>query len=80
MVSQLPAQPAPVTLFNVSCDPTCALDKDFNAAFARDWKARTSQEVWIRPDLQPEVMQLQRLGKPAEGFCDQMLQPAPRSA
>ena len=39
--------PAPVTLLNVSYDPTRELYKDFNAAFAKDWKAKTGQEVTI---------------------------------
>jgi len=43
------AQPstAPVTLLNVSYDPTRELYKDFNAAFARSWKKKTGQEVTI---------------------------------
>ena len=42
------AQPAPATLLNVSYDPTRELYKDFNAAFAKDWKAKTGQEVSIK--------------------------------
>lgn len=39
------AQPAPVTLLNVSYDPTRELYKEINAAFARDWQARTGQAL-----------------------------------
>ena len=35
----------PVTLLNVSYDPTRELYKDINAAFAREWKRRTGQDV-----------------------------------
>ena len=48
LAGHLQAQPTPVTLLNVSYDPTRELYKDFNAAFARDWKARTGQEVSVR--------------------------------
>src|SRR6202158_581891 len=34
-----------VTLLNVSYDPTRELYVDFNAAFARYWKAKTGQDV-----------------------------------
>src|SRR5947209_4828345 len=37
-----------VTLLNVSYDPTRELYKDINAAFARDWKRRTGQDVEIK--------------------------------
>src|SRR3954454_1808471 len=37
-----------VTLLNVSYDPTRELYKDINAAFAREWKRRTGQEVEVR--------------------------------
>jgi sulfate/thiosulfate transport system substrate-binding protein len=36
-----------VTLLNVSYDPTRELYVDFNAAFARDWQARTGQKVRV---------------------------------
>ena len=39
--------PAPVQLLNVSYDPTRELYKDFNAAFAADWKTKTGQTVTI---------------------------------
>ena len=39
---------APVTLLNVSYDPTRELYVAVNAAFARDWKAKTGQDVVIR--------------------------------
>jgi sulfate/thiosulfate-binding protein len=42
------AQPAGVTLLNVSYDPTRELYVDFNQAFARYWKARTGQDVTIK--------------------------------
>ena len=42
------APPAPVTLLNVSYDPTRELYQEVNAAFAQEWKARTGQEVTIR--------------------------------
>jgi len=37
-----------VTLLNVSYDPTRELYQDFNAAFARQWKAKTGEEVTVR--------------------------------
>jgi sulfate/thiosulfate transport system substrate-binding protein len=37
-----------VTLLNVSYDPTRELYKDVNAAFAREWKRRTGQDVEIK--------------------------------
>ena len=43
--SALPA--GPVTLLNVSYDPTREFYQDFNAAFIRAWKARTGQDVVI---------------------------------
>lgn len=36
-----------VTLLNVSYDPTRELYQDYNAAFAKNWKARTGQDVSI---------------------------------
>jgi sulfate transport system substrate-binding protein len=48
LAGQLRAQPAPVTLLNVSYDPTREFYKAIDAAFARDWKARTGQEVSVR--------------------------------
>jgi sulfate transport system substrate-binding protein len=42
------AQPAPVTLLNVSYDPTRELYVDYNAAFAKYWKAKTGQDVTIK--------------------------------
>ena len=42
------AQPAPVTLLNVSYDPTRELYSEFNAAFAKHWKAQTGQDVTIK--------------------------------
>lgn len=42
------AQPAPVTLLNVSYDPTRELYVEVNAAFTRYWKAKTGQDVTIK--------------------------------
>src|SRR5689334_2134264 len=42
------AQAKPVTLLNVSYDPTRELYKDVNAAFIADWKKRTGQTVTIQ--------------------------------
>src|SRR3981189_3042166 len=38
---------AEVTLLNVSYDPTRELYADYNAAFAKYWKAKTGQDVKI---------------------------------
>ncbi len=43
-----PAQAAGVSLLNVSYDPTRELYLEINAAFARQWKARTGQELAVR--------------------------------
>src|SRR5277367_2581503 len=40
--------PASVTLLNVSYDPTRELYQDYNAAFAKYWKAKTGQNVTIQ--------------------------------
>jgi sulfate transport system substrate-binding protein len=37
-----------VTLLNVSYDPTRELYKDINAAFAKDWKAKTGDTITIK--------------------------------
>src|SRR5476651_1016583 len=37
-----------VTLLNVSYDPTRELYQDYNAAFAKYWKAKTGQDVKIQ--------------------------------
>ena len=42
------AQPAPVTLLNVSYDPTRELYVEFNTAFVKHWKAKTGQGVVIK--------------------------------
>ncbi|RYF34696.1 MAG: sulfate ABC transporter substrate-binding protein, partial [Comamonadaceae bacterium] len=42
------AQQAPVTLLNVSYDPTRELYVDYNQAFAKHWKGRTGQDVSIK--------------------------------
>ena len=38
----------PVTILNVSYDPTRELYQDYNAAFAKYWKAKTGQDVTIQ--------------------------------
>jgi sulfate/thiosulfate-binding protein len=42
------AQKLPVTLLNVSYDPTRELYVEYNAAFAKHWKATTGQDVTIK--------------------------------
>ena len=42
------AQQPPVTLLNVSYDPTRELYVDYNAAFAKYWKAKAGQDVTIK--------------------------------
>lgn len=42
------AQPAPLTLLNVSYDPTRELYVDINAAFSRQWKGKTGQDLIIK--------------------------------
>jgi len=39
---------SPVTLLNVSYDPTRELYAEFNATFAKHWKAKTGQDVTIK--------------------------------
>lgn len=39
---------SPLTLLNVSYDPTRELYKDFNAAFAKYWKDKTGQDVTVQ--------------------------------
>ncbi|MGH7516043.1 MAG: sulfate ABC transporter substrate-binding protein [Gemmatimonadales bacterium] len=46
--AQQRSAPKPVTLLNVSYDPTRELYEAVNTAFASQWKARTGQEVIIR--------------------------------
>lgn len=41
------AQSGPVSLLNVSYDPTRELYQDFNQAFAKYWKAKTGQTVTV---------------------------------
>jgi sulfate/thiosulfate-binding protein len=48
-LAAVPAAPAkPVTLLNVSYDPTREFYKDINAAFATFWKNKTGDEVTIK--------------------------------
>jgi sulfate/thiosulfate transport system substrate-binding protein len=42
------AQPAAITLLNVSYDPTRELYVEFNQSFAKYWKAKTGQDVTIK--------------------------------
>ena len=42
------AQAGTVTLLNVSYDPTRELYQDYNAAFAKHWKAKTGNDVQIQ--------------------------------
>lgn len=46
--AQQAAPAGPVTLLNVSYDPTRELYVEYNAAFARFWKAKTGQDVTIK--------------------------------
>ena len=48
LASSAHAQPAPVTLLNVSYDPTRELYVEYNAAFAKHWKAQAGQDVTIK--------------------------------
>ncbi len=52
-----------VELLNVSYDPTRELYVEFNAAFAKHWKAKTGQEVTIKQSHGGS-------GKPARGLID----------
>ena len=45
---RVPAAPKPVTLLNVSYDPTRELYSDINNTFIQQWKAKTGQEVTIK--------------------------------
>jgi sulfate transport system substrate-binding protein len=44
----LTAQAADISLLNVSYDPTRELYQDYNAAFAKHWKAKTGDNVTIK--------------------------------
>jgi sulfate/thiosulfate transport system substrate-binding protein len=44
----LAAAQAPLTLLNVSYDPTRELYVEFNAAFVKHWKAKTGQDITIK--------------------------------
>jgi sulfate/thiosulfate-binding protein len=48
MLAQSAAFAADVTLLNVSYDPTRELYQDFDAAFAKHWKAQTGDNVTVR--------------------------------
>ena len=47
LAAPLHAAPEPVTLLNVSYDPTRELYQDFNAAFAKHWQGKTGQLVKV---------------------------------
>ena len=47
-ISVAHAQQPPVTLLNVSYDPTRELYADYNAAFTKYWKAKANQDVTIK--------------------------------
>jgi sulfate/thiosulfate transport system substrate-binding protein len=51
------AQSGSVTLLNVSYDPTRELYQDFNAAFAKYWKAKTGQTVTVEQSHGGSAMQ-----------------------
>src|ERR1700759_3726311 len=44
----VPALAAEISLLNVSYDPTRELYQDVNAAFAKQWKAKTGDDVKIK--------------------------------
>ncbi len=48
LAAVLPVAVAQTSLLNVSYDPTRELYQDFNAAFAKQWKAQTGQTVSFR--------------------------------
>jgi len=48
VAGSLAAAEKPVTLLNVSYDPTRELYQEVNAAFAADWKAKTGQPITIQ--------------------------------
>ena len=48
IAAMLPARARAADLLNVSYDPTRELYQEFNAAFAKHWKAKTGQETTIR--------------------------------
>ncbi len=47
-LAQAPAAKPPVTLLNVSYDPTRELYVEYNAAFAKHWKTKAGQDVTIK--------------------------------
>src|SRR6266446_4770367 len=42
------AAPKPITLLNVSYDPTRELFQDYNAAFSKYWEGKTGQKVAVK--------------------------------
>src|SRR5688572_1766533 len=59
----LAGQTKPVTLLNVSYDPTRELYEDLNRQFAAHWKGKTGQEVKVRQSPGGS-------GKPARSVID----------
>lgn len=47
-VPPIPASAADGTLYNISYDPTRELYQDINAAFARQWEAKTKERITVR--------------------------------
>ena len=47
-LSAVPALAQPVALLNVSYDPTRELYVDYNAAFAKHWKAKSGQDLAVK--------------------------------
>jgi sulfate transport system substrate-binding protein len=48
LAAAVPVRAAGVKLLNVSYDPTRELYQDFNAAFAKQWKGKTGQDVEVQ--------------------------------
>ena len=48
LLSQISALAEPITLLNVSYDPTRELYQDFNQAFAKEYKAKTGIDVVVQ--------------------------------
>src|ERR1700675_2315189 len=48
LLSQIGALAEPITLLNVSYDPTRELYQDFNQAFAKKYKAKTGKDVVVQ--------------------------------
>ena len=55
------ADPAPVSLLNVSYDVTRGFYRDYNVLFAKDWKERNAQEVTITMSHDGSTVQARRV-------------------